>query len=187
MKISKLIVPLCALCASSCQPDKTYVVEGSLYGGRNFEDQYIYLVPLRGGYESRVDSAAVHDGRFRFDGVVVEPEVCLLRMRPMMRLFIQEATIIREPGHIKAVLSAQSKVGGTALNDSLQHWVDAKAHADSLLLVLKKQLKKAEGPDSADIAERQDSIRNDFSLFTLETLRRNSTNIFGEYLDLYIR
>lgn len=187
IRLSIAIAVLLSSALTCCEPDNTYVIEGSLYGGRNFEGEYIQLVPLRGGADALVDSAAIHDGRFRFSGTVTEPEVCTLRMRPMMRLFIEEATLIKEPGRVNVILSAQSRVAGTPLNDSLQTWVDFKAASDSIALVLKKRLRRAAPADSATILNQQDSLKAAFNDFTIGTMKRNQANIFGEYLDLYVR
>lgn len=85
-----------ALAIVSCQDDNRYVIEGSVYGGRDFEDQTIYLSPLSAAsVQENADSAIIHDGRFHFEGTVEQDGVYILRMRPMMRLFIGELYIVR--------------------------------------------------------------------------------------------
>ena len=81
----KIFISLLALVSLvSCHEDKSYIIEGALYGGGKFEGETIYLVPFENP-GNRIDSAFVHEGRFRFEGTVETEEICRVRMRPMMR------------------------------------------------------------------------------------------------------
>ncbi len=192
MKISKFalcVTVLLSLLSTGCERDKSYVIEGSVYGGRNFEDEIIYLVPFAGGMTDKIDSAVIHEGHFRFEGEADHDVVYYLRMRPMMRLFIDELVIIKEPGHLRTRLSRVSYAKGTPQNDSLQNWRDYKSHIDSVKITLNKQLKRAEKDDPARAAflkAQMDSLSAAFNKRNRETAARND-NAFGEYIARYFR
>ncbi len=184
--ISLLIISLGALLLSSCTDGKSrsYTIEGSIYGGRNFEDQTIYLVPFSGG-ASGTDSAVIHDGRFRFSGTSSKDEVCIIRMRPMMRLFIDEVILVREPGHIHVKLSEVSTASGTPLNDSLQNWRSFKQDLDSQLEDIKKKLRRSTPDEALALQAAQDSIKTLFDKRNRASAAVNN-NVFGDFLDIWI-
>ena len=184
--IPLLLVAWVSLFFASCQEDKTFTIEGSLYGGRNFEDQTIYLVPFTGGASGTVDSAAIHDSRFRFSGIATKDEICIVRMRPMMRLFIDEVILIREPGHIHVKLNEVSTASGTPLNDSLQSWRDFKQDLDSQLEDIKKKLRRATPDEAQSLQAAQDSIKSLFDKRNRASAAINNNNAFGDFLDNWI-
>lgn len=107
---------------TACDPSRKGVVEGRLPAA-SFDGEQLYLVPLRDARAENVDSVQVKDGRFRFEKTLGEPQIFILRMRPLLRLQVQELLVVVEPGATATVvLGAPSSGGGTALNDSLQLW-----------------------------------------------------------------
>ncbi len=184
--ITILFATLFAFCLPSCQEDKSYSIEGTIYGGRNFEDQTIYLVPFSGGASGGVDSARIHDSRFRFDGLAEKDEICILRMRPMMRLFIDEVLLVREAGHIHVKLSEHSSASGTPLNDSLQSWREYKQALDAQLEDIKKKMRRATPEELAELTASQDSIKNLFDKRNRASAAANGNNAFGGFLDNWI-
>ncbi len=182
--MKKCIVVLIAMISLvSCEKDNTYIVEGVLYGGGKFEGEWIYLESFIDSSGER-DSAVVHDGRFRFEGVVEEPEVCILRMRPMMRLFIQELIFIKEPGHVRTLLSKVSSVKGTPQNDSLQNWNVNKAKIDEQFQALSKKMKKASDEEYSKLVRQYDSLKIYFDTYNEGVVSRND-NAFGNYIDKF--
>lgn len=177
-----------ALSLASCGEDNGYVIDGTVYGGRNFEDQTIYLSPLSAAnFREGADSAVIHDGRFRFQGDVEQDGIFVLRMRPMMKLFIGETFVVKEPGQIKVRLNQVSSVGGTPQNDSLQAWFDFKQHIDSLITDLKKQKKRLPAEQAYVIEEQRDSLRAVFEKRCRQAVSLN-TNAFGDFVDKwYVR
>ncbi len=184
-RISLLAVLALAM-LTACRQDKSYVVEGSIYGGRNFEDQTIYLVPFSGSTAGKVDSATIHDGRFRFDGSAPKSDICILRMRPMMRLFIEELIIVREPGRVRVKLSDVSSAAGTPLNDSLQSWRDYKRGIDEQMTELKKKKRKAPPAEQQELNAAQDSLKRLFDIRNRASMTANENNAFGEFLESWI-
>lgn len=181
-----LLAALALAMLTACQQDKSYVVEGSIYGGRNFEDQTIYLVPFSGSTGGKVDSATIHDGRFRFDGSAPKSDICILRMRPMMRLFIEELIIVREPGRVRVKLSDVSSAAGTPLNDSLQSWRNYKRGLDEQMAELKKKMRKAPPDEQRDLSAAQDSLKRLFDIRNRASMAANDNNAFGEFLESWI-
>lgn len=172
----------------SCEKDNSFVIDGTVYGGRNFEDQTIYLTPLSAAcVHDCADSATIHDGHFRFEGIADQDGVYVIRLRPMMKLFIGEPFVIKEPGHIRVKLNQVSTVCGTPQNDSLQAWCNFKAQNDSLLTDIKKKIKRASPREFDSLIAQRDSIKNIFERRCRDVVSQNQ-NAFGEFVDKwYVR
>ncbi len=171
---------------ASCGSNDSYEIDGTLYGGASFEGETIYMVSFGSSSLEGQDSAVIRNGRFHFEGKVNRPEVCELRMRPMMRLFIDRLVLIKEPGHIWVTLNKQSVAHGTALNDSLQHWREYKMGVDSVMFKVSKKLKRAEGEEREALEQEYDELRHNFMEFNRQVVLRND-NVFGDYIDRYVR
>lgn len=183
--MNKLFLALVAmLVLVACNKTDNYIIEGALYGGGHFEGEMIYLVPFENGNTSRIDSAIVHEGRFRFEGKVDKEEMCILRMRPMMRLFVKELLVVKEPGHVRTTLSKVSTAHGTPQNDSLENWRIYKAGLDSILLNITKQTKRANEQQLADLERQRDSIKMVFDKHNQAIVSRNN-NVFGDFINKY--
>lgn len=184
MKVAILIGAIAmAMSFASCSEDDGYVIDGSVYGGRNFEDQTIYLAPLSASsYNADADSAVIHDGRFRFEGKADLDGIFVIRVRPMMKLFIGEPFIIKEPGQIKVRLNQMSTVAGTPQNDSLQALLTFKTHLDSLLTDLKKQRKRLPAEQYGEIDAKRDSLKAVFESRCRQTVSLNH-NAYSEFVD----
>lgn len=189
MKVAIFIAAISmALSLASCNDGSGYVIDGSVYGGRNFEDQTIYLAPLSASsYRENADSAVIHDGRFRFEGKADVDGIFVLRVRPMMKLFIGEPFLIKEPGQIKVRLNQISSVGGTPQNDSLQALLSYKLHIDSLLTDLKKQRKRLPADEVVALDAKRDSLKALFESRCRQAVSLNN-NAYGEFVDKwYVR
>jgi len=120
-----VLFTVCLLVA--CSPSQMGVIEGTL-PDLSYDGEQLYLVPLQGATSENVDSVQIENGLFRFEKVVDEPQIFILRLRPLLRLKVQELLVVVEPGATAiATLGAPSSGGGTALNDSLQQWKENKA------------------------------------------------------------
>lgn len=178
-----------AFCSCDSE-DKKYVIDGAIQGGRNFEGETIYLVPFFDAKEQKIDSAVVHNSRFKFEGYAKDPQVYILRMRPMMAVFVEELIFVREPGHIRTMISESSEVRGTALNDSIQNWHRFNVETKSVIADLNKQLRQArqrrmdqEYLDSLQYVA--DNLLIEFNRRNRATAKSNSDNVFGRFLQLY--
>ncbi|MCQ2230137.1 MAG: DUF4369 domain-containing protein [Bacteroidales bacterium] len=181
-----LVIATLVLLLVSCSKDNTYTIEGTLYGGTSFEGETIYMVPFGSSSVSGQDSAIIRNGRFRFEGNVDIPEICEIRMRPMMRLFVDKLICIKEPGHVWVTLNKRSTAKGTSLNDSLQAWRDYKYKTDSILVALNKQMKRATSEDLEKIQQEYDRLQSEFDNHNKAIVQRND-NAFGEYIDRFVR
>ena len=189
MKAFRLIaLPLFLLVGlAACNNGRDYVIEGTLYGGRNFEGRTIYLVPFSGAGADNIDSAIVHESRFHFDGTVQQDAVYTLHMNKVMSVFIDDLIIILEPGRIRTKLSQPSSAKGTPLNDSLQSWREFKAKNDSALRAVSKELMRARSAECrAALQDKQDSLRASFETRTRASIKQNN-NAFGEFLGKVLR
>ncbi|MCQ2202638.1 MAG: DUF4369 domain-containing protein [Bacteroidales bacterium] len=183
---SFIVVSFC-----SCDDEnKKYVIDGAIQGGRNFEGETIYLVPFFDAKEQKIDSAIVHNSRFKFEGYASEPQVYILRMRPMMAVFVEELIFVREPGHIRTMISESSEVKGTALNDSIQSWHKFNVETKSVIADLNKQLRIARQRrvDQEQLDSLQyvvDNLLIEFNRRNRATAKANKDNVFGHFLQLY--
>lgn len=179
-----LIIILAALALASCTRSKHYTIDGTIYGGGNFEGETIYLLPFFNTAEGRSDSTVVKNSRFHFEGEVDDDEVCILRFRPMMELFLDKLVVIKEPGHIWVVLNRPSTAKGTPQNDSLQHWREYQTDINRQLHSLNDTLRKAQNVDSRRVNLTIDSLRQAFDKHNRQVVDRNN-NAFGTYVMRY--
>lgn len=172
----------------SCGNDNKYVIDGTLYGAASFEGETIYMVPFGSSSTEGQDSAVIRNGRFIFEGTVETPQVCELRVRPMMRLFLDKDkfVIVKEPGHVWVALSKQSTAHGTALNDSLQAWREYKYKTDSLFQAISKNMKRADDSQMDALQLEYQKLKSDFASHNKAVAQRND-NVFGDYIDHYVR
>lgn len=183
-----VVIFLSMLTLAACSDDNNYVIEGALYGGTSFEGETIYLVPFVNATEEDVDSATIHNGRFRFEGSIDGNEMCILRMRPMMKLFIKELIFVKEPGHISTLLSKTSYAKGTPLNDSLQAWNQYKLGIDSVSIAINKAVKRAADDEELlkKLQLKSDSLRLAFDKHNRQVVENND-NAFGRYIEKFAK
>lgn len=120
-----------------------------------------------------LDSAAVTNGVFRFEGVAEKPQTAILRdARDDGATF--GAMLILEPGTINVTDDAQNpyrkKVTGTPANDAS----DAYATAGSALV------QEFRNPETT--AERREAIEQEYEQLTRTVLDQNRDNLFGVML-----
>jgi hypothetical protein len=169
------------LCAGSCKPDHSFVIDGSLSDSA-FEGELIYLVPFENAPLERVDSSLVVNGSFSFRGEEASPEICILRTRPQLRLHLQELLIVREPGSIHVKIGLNSSASGTPLNDSLQQWKDRISFFDMLQYDLLEQYQAADTLQKSLIKPRVDSLKTLSGNYNFQFVRNNKDNIVGKFV-----
>ena len=171
----------------SCGEDKEYIIDGVVYGGVNFEGQQVKLAPMVGATYENTDSTIIHNGKFRFEGVVETDELCVIHVPPMLRVFlVREPILIKEPGHIRVILGEKNIVKGTALNDSLQAWNDYKSKIDSTLKVIHQQMKHVDAAGQLEYLDKADKLRLQLDAHIREVSLRNN-NMFGDYIDKFAK
>ena len=105
----------CLLWASCENSRQNYVIEGTL-PSLKYDGEWIYLVPMENA-PGRVDSVKITNASFSFSGQGEEMRV--LRLRHLLRIYIQELLVVTEPGTIHVKADSVGSVTGTPQNDAL--------------------------------------------------------------------
>ena len=161
-----LILAAAAAVLCSCANKNKYAVDGKVEGANSM----VYLFDEK---DNILDSAAVTNGVFRFEGVAEKPQTAILRdARDDGATF--GAMLILEPGTINVTDDAQNpyrkKVTGTPANDAS----DAYATAGSALV------QEFRNPETT--AERREAIEQEYEQLTRTVLDQNRDNLFGVML-----
>lgn len=179
MRKTVLYILFLFLIVSSCTQNNRFSIEGKL-PDKTYDGEWIFLVPLVNAPVERVDSTVIKNGEFSFSGKVNEPEIFIIRTRPLLRLSLQELLVVKEPGQIQAYIGQNSSAKGTALNDSLQNWKDQKQRFDYQTTVLQKNI-------SDDSAIEKDSIQIQIDRLTAKKgnyyfnfSKNNRNNVVGK-------
>jgi len=138
---------------SCTESGKRFTIIGSV-SGQDYENEWIYLVPLKDATAETIDSVKVKDGAFHFKGVVDTPKIYILRTQPLLRLKIQQLLIVVEQGTLNVSLDSVSSAHGTPQNDVLQQWKEEKMKNDSEILLLSKQRMDADTQTKVDSIEQ---------------------------------
>ena len=161
-----LILAAAAAVLCSCANKNKYAIDGKVEGANSM----VYLFDEK---DNVLDSAAVADGAFRFEGVAENPQVAILRdARDDGATF--GAMLILEPGTINVADDAQNpyrkKVTGTPANDAS----DAYATAGNTLV------QEFRNPETT--SERREAIEQEYEQLTRTVLDQNRDNLFGVML-----
>ena len=161
-----LILAAAAAVLCSCANKNKYAIDGKVEGANSM----VYLFDEK---DNILDSAAVADGAFRFEGVAENPQVAILRdARDDGATF--GAMLILEPGTINVADDAQNpyrkKVTGTPANDAS----DSYATAGNTLV------QEFRNPETT--SERREAIEQEYEQLTRTVLDQNRDNLFGVML-----
>ncbi|MDO4462605.1 MAG: DUF4369 domain-containing protein [Bacteroidia bacterium] len=175
---------------SSCDDSKKdYVIDGVIHGGGNFEGETIYLVPFFNANSEKIDSAVIHNSRFVFKGKADAPEVYIIRMRPMIKIFVEELVFVREPGYIRTTMAEHSAVKGTPLNDSIQQWHTYNVQTKERIANLSKEVRRARQRRDQKLVDSllhiSDELLMEFNNKNRAMAAANRDNAFGQFLELY--
>lgn len=110
----------------ACSDKPLSRIEGEL-PSTQYDNEWVYLVPFEGATAETVDSTQIQQGRFQFQlSAKQQDPVFILRLKPILRLRLQDLLIISEPGTIQVKMDSISHASGTPLNQTLQQWKDLK-------------------------------------------------------------
>lgn len=179
MRKTVLYILFIFLIVSSCTENNRFSIKGKL-PDKTYDGEWIFLVPLVNAPVERVDSTIIKDGRFSFSGKVNEPEIFIIRPRPLLRLSLQELLVVKEPGQIQAYIGQNSSAKGTALNDSLQNWKDQKQQFDYQTTVLQKNISNAAVTEKDSIQIQIDRLTARKGNYYFNFSKNNSDNVVGE-------
>ncbi len=179
MKIILLISILFLFC--HCKPQNyTYEISGSL-PSNIYDGELIYLVPFKNASPETVDSTRIKDGKFTFKGN--DEEVKILRMRPLLRLAIQELIVITEPGTTYIIADSTSAAYGTPQNEVLQNWKNNLIKTNSESAILHQRIKEASNTqDSLLLASFKDTLIIRQQDFNYQILMQNDSNTVGQFI-----
>ena len=145
----------CLLWASCGNSGQNYVIEGTLPSVK-YDGEWIYLVPMENA-PGRVDSVKITNASFSFSGQGEEMRV--LRLRHLLRIYIQELLVVTEPGTIHVKADSVGSVTGTPQNDALQKWKEGREKMQEAYHFIRTGLRNATGKDSLHLTQIRDSLR----------------------------
>lgn len=175
---------LCGLLLTACgKSGRGYVIEGTMPSVR-YDGEWIYLVPMENA-PGRVDSAKIVNAAFSFKGEGEEMRV--LRMRHVLRLYIQELLVVTEPGTIRVKADSIGSVTGTPQNDALQAWKEAREKKQAAFVAARRRLKNAAGEDSLRLVQVLDSLREQERERNFSFLKEQGNNTLGTFMQKTLR
>jgi hypothetical protein len=182
--MKKILYLLVALCLLSCQDKPLFTIEGTL-PSHKYDGEWIYLVPMVGANHHTVDSVKVKNGAFTFKGD--EEKMCILRMRPLLRLELQELLVVTEKGRIKVSIGTNSVGGGTPQNNALQVWKNQQLkYINTMVLANKMRQKKCSKLDSAIISSKIDSLHKaemkESMKLSVALMKEQGDNTLGRFI-----
>ncbi|MEL5892431.1 DUF4369 domain-containing protein [Bacteroides sp. GD17] len=175
-----IISCLLASCGNSGQH---FVIEGTLPSAK-YDGEWIYLVPMENA-PGRVDSVKISNAAFSFSGQGEEMRV--LRLRPILRLRIQELLVVTEPGTIHAKADSIGSVTGTPQNDALQVWKEGREKKQTAYRFIHKGLRKAVGEDSLRLVQMRDTLRMQEQEMNFLFLKEQGNNTLGKFMQKMLR
>lgn len=173
----------CLLWAGCGDSRQKYRIEGTLPSVQ-YDGEWIYLVPMENA-PGRVDSVKIANASFAFFGQGEEMKI--LRMRPPLRLKIQELLVVTEPGVIRVKADSIGTVTGTSQNDALQRWKEDKEKKQAAYWFIRTGLKNAMGEDSLGLVQMRDTLRMQEQERNFLFLKEQGTNTLGKFMQNILR
>ncbi|WP_235655863.1 DUF4369 domain-containing protein [Prevotella heparinolytica] len=173
----------CLLGAGCGNTKHGYVIEGTLPSVK-YDGEWIYLVPMENA-PGRVDSVKIANASFSFSGQGEEMKV--LRVRPLLRIDIQELLVVTEPGTIYVTADTLGSVAGTPQNDALQRWKEEREKMQMDYRLIRKRLPTATGEDSLQMVRRCDSLREQEREMNFLFLEEQGNNTLGRFMQNFLR
>lgn len=184
MKIRFLLLCLgCFLWGGCGNQGQHYVIEGTL-PSVSYDGEWIYLVPMENAH-GRVDSAKITDATFTFSGTGEEMKV--LRLRPLLRMQIQELLVVTEPGLIGVKADSLGSVTGTPQNDALQKWKEGRERQQMAYRSVRTGLQSATGRDSLLLMQRYDTLRKQEQEMNFLLMKEQKNNTLGIFVQKMLR
>ncbi len=164
-----------------CTPPHS-VIEG-LLPNENYHDEWVYWVPYKDASSQTVDSTRINKNAFKITiSDYNRDKIGFVRLRPLLRLELQEIIVYTEQGTTQVRLDTISSASGTPLNDVLQNWKDKKHHYDYEVYNLYLQRRIAEPADVEAIDKAIENAlttyRNDVCLI----ISANKNNDIGRFI-----
>lgn len=168
----------CLLWAGCGNSGQNYVIEGTLPSVK-YDGEWIYLVPMENA-PGRVDSVKIANASFSFSGQGEEMRV--LRLRHLLRFYIQELLVVTEPGTIHVKADSIGAVTGTPQNDALQAWKEAREKKQVSYRFIRNGLRNATGKDSLHLIRMRDSLIAQERETNFLFLKEQGNNTLGTFM-----
>lgn len=184
MKTRFLLLCVLSLLLAGCgNQGQGYTINGTLPSVK-YDGEWMYLVPTENP-KGRVDSAQITNGSFRFSGK--GEEMRILRMRHVLRLYVQELIVVTEPGTIAVKADSIGSVTGTPQNDALQSWKESREKRQAEYHKIRTLLKKAKGADSLDLLQARDALMQQEGETNFALMQEQGANTLGTFLYKRVR
>ena len=159
------------------------VIEGRVPDA-NYENEKVYLVPVKDASSKTVDSTLIREGRFQFK---LKPgkqnRIFIVRVKPLLRLNLQDILIFSEPGTVYVSMDKNSSSSGTPLNQTLQQWKEKKHASDSTRYVLYRKYKEeTDESEKARLQSEIEEVNTDYRNFADSLAERNKDNAVGQFI-----
>ena len=172
---------LFAVCITACI-NNTLVIEGKLPSD-NYDNEWVYWVPMKGASAETVDSACIHKDAFR---IILSAhnrnKMGVVRVRHQLRSALQDIIVFAETGTLQLKLDSVSSATGTPLNEALQNWKDRKRKYDREIYVLKQKRKAADANDEAGIKEAIENASAVYYNDIFQIVVENKDNEVGKFI-----
>jgi len=170
------------ICLIGCSKNES-VIEGKVPNA-SYDNEIVYLVPVKNPTKKTVDSTLIRDGSFRFN---VKPkkqnQIYIIRVKPLLRLKLQEILVIPEPGTIQVDLDLRSSASGTPLNQTLQQWKERKEVLDSAYYALYREFRKEiDEMKKNQLQTQMDQTLNESRAYADSLAEKNKENVLGRFL-----
>jgi len=171
------------ICFTGCSKNES-VINGRLPDA-SFDNEWIYLVPIKNASKKTVDSVLIRDSSFQFK---LKPkkqnQIFILRVKSLLlRMDLQNILIISEPGIIDVRLDKHSMASGTPLNQILQQWKEEKRISDSTYYsVFRKCKKETSESEKAQYQSELKEISEKYQTYADSLAEVNKDNIIGQFI-----
>ncbi len=134
------------------------------YNGRR-----VYLVPLEGPATAMtVETATIEGGAFE---MTIDTTI-MAKLLLHYSMDTQTLLVVTEPGEVHAIIDSVSHVGGTPLNDSLEHWKQETEAHNRQMVELRRQL----------MTRQADSTHQAYMQFTHRMAVAVDSTVLGSFL-----
>ena len=170
------------LLATACANSPSVIIEGALPDNK-YDNEWVYWVPVDGTSARTVDSIRIHNDSFK---LVISAhnhhKMGFVRVRPALRLALQEIIVLAEAGTVQVRLDSISSATGTPLNEVLQNWKNRRLVYDTEVYSIKKNTLTANVNDSQEIKEAIDNATAAYYNDIYQIILDNKENAAGRFI-----
>ncbi|MBP7359144.1 MAG: DUF4369 domain-containing protein [Prevotella sp.] len=180
--MKKALLFFASILIISCASNNTnkFVINGTVPSNK-YDGEKVYLVPVINDNPSNVDSTIISNGKFTFKGDT--ERVSIIRLRPILRLKLQELLVITEKGIITVKLDTNSIGGGTPQNKLMQQWKDAIMNSNLYFAKMQKaKTKGKKGTDLENAINKANSAKEYADSITLRIIHSDKKSTISKFI-----